>query len=379
MNILIPLIILCSAQEPPQDLAIVGGRIEYPDGRVIERGTILVHDGVIQSVGTELVVPSIYKTLDANGCTVLAGFIDSYSSRGMTMPTQVNEAIPEKPAQIYPEMDRTNRKGIRPEISAAFQGQLSDLIANDYRKSGFVSAMFIPDAGILGGTGSLIDFGNGPWQYRVLQPNSGVAFGYGDSILDQKVPVYPSSLLGAIALFRQTMIDAAEVHHFDPGLDSLKPVLSKQIPLIMTVRSRAEAQRAHALEHEFNFRPIFLIKGPVEPEDIQGADVIVDLQAGADEMKKLDAENIHFGVCSNPGTPIEFFLTDLRRYVREGLSRTSALKALTSEPARIFRTRDKNSMLPGEPANFTILTGEFESETTKLKALIIRGTQVEAK
>src|SRR3954470_1029685 len=45
-----------------------------PDASVIERGTVLVRDGVIAAVGPEVPIPEWTQVLTCEGCTVLPGF-----------------------------------------------------------------------------------------------------------------------------------------------------------------------------------------------------------------------------------------------------------------------------------------------------------------
>jgi imidazolonepropionase-like amidohydrolase len=60
-----------------QDLAIVNARILDGKGGVIERGTVVVRGGTIVSVGTGA-APSGGQRIDAQGRTVMPGFIDAH-------------------------------------------------------------------------------------------------------------------------------------------------------------------------------------------------------------------------------------------------------------------------------------------------------------
>src|SRR5690606_25643659 len=62
-----------------QDLVITNARIVDGAGGVIERGTVVVRDGRIASVGaTAERAPAGARTIDAGGRTVMPGFIDAH-------------------------------------------------------------------------------------------------------------------------------------------------------------------------------------------------------------------------------------------------------------------------------------------------------------
>ena len=61
-----------------QDLAIVNARIVTGSGTVVDRGTIIVRRGQIESVGPAATVPAGLRTIDARGRTAMPGFIDAH-------------------------------------------------------------------------------------------------------------------------------------------------------------------------------------------------------------------------------------------------------------------------------------------------------------
>src|SRR5262245_32200642 len=63
----------------PRIHAIVGARIVTAPGQVIERGTIVIRDGVITEVGAKVTVPADARVWPADSLTVYPGLIDAYS------------------------------------------------------------------------------------------------------------------------------------------------------------------------------------------------------------------------------------------------------------------------------------------------------------
>jgi imidazolonepropionase-like amidohydrolase len=61
-----------------QNVTITNARILDGTGRVIERGNIVVRDGKIASVGTAAPTGTTGRTINANGRTVMPGFVDGH-------------------------------------------------------------------------------------------------------------------------------------------------------------------------------------------------------------------------------------------------------------------------------------------------------------
>src|SRR5512141_1038099 len=55
-------------------------------GKKIDKGTIVIRDGVIQSVGANVPIPADAREWDCTGMTAYAGMIDLYSDYGQPKP-----------------------------------------------------------------------------------------------------------------------------------------------------------------------------------------------------------------------------------------------------------------------------------------------------
>src|SRR5215813_4859144 len=67
--------------------AITNARIVTVAGQVIERGTIVVRNGLIADVGANVSAPADARTIDGTGLIVYPGLIDSYTSLGIPEPS----------------------------------------------------------------------------------------------------------------------------------------------------------------------------------------------------------------------------------------------------------------------------------------------------
>ena len=52
----------------------------------IDRGTVVIRDGLIESVGANIVVPSGAQVIDAGGADVYPGFINAQTTMGIEDP-----------------------------------------------------------------------------------------------------------------------------------------------------------------------------------------------------------------------------------------------------------------------------------------------------
>src|ERR1044071_7508847 len=59
--------------------AITNARIVTVSGPVIERGTVVIRNGLIAAAGSNVSAPSDARVIDGTGLTVFSGLIDSYT------------------------------------------------------------------------------------------------------------------------------------------------------------------------------------------------------------------------------------------------------------------------------------------------------------
>ena len=77
--------------EAPTAIAIHNARIVPVSGPAIARGTVILRNGLIESVGANVTIPADAWILEGDGLTVYPGLIDALSTVGLF------EAIPAAP------------------------------------------------------------------------------------------------------------------------------------------------------------------------------------------------------------------------------------------------------------------------------------------
>src|SRR5258705_11004068 len=67
--------------------AITNAKIVPVSGPVIERGTVVIRDGLIVAVGNNVSAPADARIVDGTGLTVYPGLFDSNSNLGLPAPS----------------------------------------------------------------------------------------------------------------------------------------------------------------------------------------------------------------------------------------------------------------------------------------------------
>ena len=230
------LVLLCglALAETPLAVAIRNARIVTVSGPVINKGTVVLRNGLIEAVGDNVPVPADAWVVDGEGLTVYPGLIDALSTwgmpgtatdaaaggrggaRGPTTPA-TTPAAPTNPATTTPAAATPRAQGPedRPQttswVLAANEIQPADGRIETARSAGFATAVVFPTRGIFGGQGSIVDLisdekagamvvAPSVGQY-IAMARGGMGGGMGGG--------FPSSLMGTIAYIRQVYLDAA--------------------------------------------------------------------------------------------------------------------------------------------------------------------------
>lgn len=386
--------------------AISGARLVPVSGPVIEKGTIVLRNGLIEAIGRDVTPPADAVEIDGEGLTVYPGFIDAFSQAGLAR------------AQLQEREDAANiaHRLASDRFDPASEG------LEAYRKQGFTTALVARNDGVFAGGAVLINLlGEDVPQMTVKAPIIQV-MGY----TGQRD--YPGTLMAVVAYQRQTLIDAAyhdllttrysldprgmERPPADPDLDALIPVAKGEAPVLAIVNKENDFKRLRNLAEEYGVR--FWIAGAEEafrvPDLVRsaGVPVIVSLNYPSIQQvtgywfdrafKKLSDEDkealderdeaaVHGNAAAvfNTGVPLALatggmrnvgeFLKNLRLAVEAGFPADEALKALTINPARIFGADQVLGTLEaGKIANLTVVDGDiFTDEEAYVAHVFIDG------
>src|SRR2546423_11306312 len=110
--------------DAPGVYAIVGGTVHPVSGPELANGAVIIRDGLIEAVGSAVVIPPDATIIDAKGKHVYPGLIDAQTSLGFPSgtPARRGRGAPQRPQSAATEQ--------LPETSAAFvamrEAKLSD-------------------------------------------------------------------------------------------------------------------------------------------------------------------------------------------------------------------------------------------------------------
>ena len=392
---------LLSAFSWANPLAIVGARLEASPGKVIENATIVIDGDRIISVGAGAAAPNGATVIDAKGKYAYAGFIDGYTLRGMKLPETPNQnprtATNSAPATMWEE----NRKGIRAHLKTADHLDIP-AIMEDCHKAGITTAFFNPGNGTIRGTGSVAPITDGTV--------TATSFGMELSFRGGGGGGYPGSLMGIVALLRQTFHDTIYANQYpsdkpDVTYVALNPLLTGKVPAVFQADTEVDIVRAIALGEEFKFAVI--LKGArdaykrAEWLAAKKISVISDIAVGTEPKttasedgppvavleerlanwklrasgpSKLASAGVRFAFTSD-GDSLRQFLPNLRMIVKQGLSKEAALKALTTDAAAILGLTDVGTVENGMKANLVIASGDVFDDQTKIEHVFVLGKQ----
>lgn len=369
----------------------------------IKNGTLLIKDGFITASGENIKVPEGAVTVDLKGKFIYPGLIDPYTNYGIPEPKRVSNGP-------GPQMV-TNIKGaygwnqaIKAETDAVRLFNGDGKVAEEMRGLGFGAVLTFQKDGIVRGSAAVVSLGDGKENELVIKDKAAAMYSFEKGTSTQD---YPSSLMGAIALLRQTYLDAdwykkdKTKKEFNLSLQAFNDL--QLLPQVFETTNKFNVLRADKIGDEFKVS--YIMKGSGTEyqrlDDLKTSNckfiIPLNFPLAYDVEDAYDASNISFADLKHwdmaPVNPfalekyfIPFALTtadlkekkdfwkNLRKAIKYGLSEKQALKALTTTPAEMLNLSDKLGKLkPGMIANFIVASGNLFDEKTILYENWIQG------
>jgi imidazolonepropionase-like amidohydrolase len=380
----------------------------HPDTAAVVFGSMIIKDGRIVSVGESLTIPSGAVVVDVQGRHIYPAFVDLYSDYGLQSTHSSSETTPPQRGNRNTEWisDRPGAFGWNAAMRTDYQAfngfEPDDKSAELYRKAGIGAVLTHNMDGISRGTSALVTTGNEHAQIELIQSKGAhhLSFKKGTS-----KTAYPGSLMGCIALLRQTYMDGqwygANKDITDLSLEAWNSVQS--LPQIFEVRDWQEVLRAQAIAREFgktyiyqgvgdayratellkntgatfivplNFPEPFAITGPFDARQISLQDLKHWEWAPANPGAMLRA-GIPFVLTANGLNKLDQLFPALRKAIAHGLPENAALHAMTAGPAKLLGfDQELGSLSKGKRANFLIFSGTIFDEESVLYETWVNG------
>jgi imidazolonepropionase-like amidohydrolase len=416
----------------PRIFALKNAKITTAPGEVIEKGTLVIRDGLIVAVGKDVDVPADADAIDCEGLSVYAGFIDAATSSIL----DPNKAVPvAQPRGVdfsrfaMAGMRPDNRKSLTPEFAAEDSLKLDSPELEARRKAGFAAVHVVPTGRIASGVGVVITSSGLSLRETILQDRTLAEF----QLFAPGEQGYPHTLMGATSHLRQAFLDARhDADHRqlyesgangiarpvdDDGLQTLAASLDGKLPTLFRADSRDDILRTLDFADEHKLHPILLggrdawqcidelrqHNTPVilqvdfgdEPkiETTPASDKLVievkDPQRVQEARRDLWKQRLACAAALHQaGIRIAFSTYGLKnagelaRGVRQaigaGLPRDAALAALTSSPAALLgQDKRLGTLTPGKLAHVVVTTGPFDHEQSQVRYVFVDGQRFE--
>jgi imidazolonepropionase-like amidohydrolase len=392
----LPAQLLTPGRAIAQVIAITGGRVFPVSGPPIENGTVLVRDGRIVAVGSNVAIPNDAQRIDASGKWVTPGIFNAVTTLGLTEIGAVQETV-----------DLSARglgDGITPSLRVWDGFNPASALLQVTRNDGITTAGVVPRGGLVGGQGAVVALGDGTLADMLLKGPAAVFADIGAKGNDRgasRAEVY-QRLRAVLAEARDwpRRRGSYDANNSRPlaarpaDLDALQPVLRGELPLAIEADRASDLLVALDIGREFGIRialssateawqvadriaaaNAYVLVGALNniPRDfatlgarqenaalLQRAGARVVISGGADAF---NARNVKY----EAGVAVAF-----------GMPWDAALRAVTLTPAEMYGVADRvGTLQAGRDATLVIWSGDPFELYTRAERVYVRGREVQ--
>jgi len=401
-------------QTPPTLRALVGGNVVVTSGEVIESATVLIDGDTIVSVGSRIDLPPGTEIIDAKGKSIYPALVDAAGGTAGSASRATSDGGAAAGATRHWNRYVTPENSPAVPISSGDGDALAG--AADLRQQGIAVRLHAPQDGIFGGWGHAVLVGGPSERSPLLRGQVAQTLrltipsgGGGDD--------FPRSPMGAVALVRQTLLDAdwydqaLRSHRADsrtpvPESDGALQTLAEAIRsgrFIVDCPNERFIGRADAVGREFALSLILRGSGreyrllesavaagrplliPVNFPNVPDVETIAEADdvsltelmhwyLAPENPSRLAAAGVRFALTTDGLEKPSQFLDGVRMAVRRGLDRDVALAAVTTIPAQLLGVDDRvGSVSPGKLANLIVTDGDLLGHGTQLLETWVAG------
>jgi imidazolonepropionase-like amidohydrolase len=406
---------------PPSAHALIGGTVIVKSGQTIENGTIIIRDGLIKQVGAGLTPPDDARIWDMKGLIIYPGFIDPYLVLGASnAPVSTTDSEPitshsltagDGGANFYGVTSQRTDRGnagpgygvsrVTPEFRAVLEYSPRETVLESLREAGFTAGVVAPAKGIIRGTSALVNLTQENPNDTIIKSDVFQHIAFESPSGEERA--YPGSLMGTIAVVRQSFFDAQhyaldradyQSHpnerkpvEFDPALEALQPAAQKKVMVVFEPGSALMVSRSAQIARELGLdfclvscgqewrRPdlakataaTFIVplnfptlpKLPTEPDwDQVRLDQLRSWDWAGENAAVLKKQGLEIALTTYGLSDKKKFRSNLRLALDRGLSEGDALAGLTTIPARLCGVQDRlGTIEAGKIANLTVVDG----------------------
>ncbi|RYY59419.1 MAG: amidohydrolase [Chitinophagaceae bacterium] len=379
----------------------------------LSNATLVIKDGRITAVGSNLAAPAGAVVIDCKGKYLYPSFIDMYADYGTPVPQRAAGGFGfGGPAQLATAIKGPFgwNQALKSDVDAYKVFSVDDAKAKPLREAGFGTVLTHVKDGIARGTGTVVTLATDRENMVILRDKATAHFSFSKGTSTQS---YPSSMMGSIALLRQSYLDA-QWYKGSPAAEGFNLTLKSinddaSLPQVFEANDLWNDLRADRIGDEFGFQ--YIIKGGgneyqrVKEVKATNASFIIGLNypqaqdvedpndarfVSLKDMKHWELAPTNPAALEKAGVPfalttadlrtVNLFWSGLRKAMDYGLSEAKAMDALTKTPATLMGVYDKvGSLDVGKVANFLVTNGPIFNEKTSILENYVQGIKYTVK
>lgn len=379
-----------------QTTAIMDGRVLTGDGQTIEGGDVIIRDGRIAQVGSDLSAPAGARVIDASGKTVTPGIFAPVTTLGIeeiSLDAEANDSGPNR-GEGFP---------LGAALDAVDAIRSSSMVIPINRAGGVTRALVVPSPGdsLFGGKAAVIDLSGSDNSITRAGVAQVATLGYGGANRAG------DTRMGSWAMMRE-MLDEARSYSANPNdyirraregrhaiadLKALAPVVSGNQPVLAFVDGETDLRTLIRVKNAYGLR-VIVVGGneawKVAPA-LAAANIPVILRPTSNlpsQFEDLGATLENAVRLHRAGVTIAFTGTDSDSFnltalthlggiaVASGLPYDTAVAALTRNPAEMFGLGDDlGTVAPGKIADIVLWDGDPLEVTSAAEMVFINGAE----
>lgn len=392
-------------QNPPKVHVLTGAKIVISPDQTLDKGTVVIRDGMIERVGPDVLPPADARIWDMSGRTIYPALIEAYSEIKTNTPNATRSKTSYWNTSVQPEWSATQHYEVNGELNKKLRSQ------------GIAARLIAPSEGVIKGRSALVTTADTRMPDAVIQANVALHLRLTVKRQSHGKQEYPSSPMGAVALARQAMHDSLwyrqaqatyQSNRLPPpehndSLEVLKEYFNGQQLVIIDAPDEQYFLRADRFAHEFSLRAVMRSSGheyrqlaavsdsartvivpvrTVKAPDVSSPETAIDVTL--EDLMHWDLAPENPGRLASQGVPIALtghglkdpanFLDKVRTAVHRGLSPNDALRAMTTLPAELFGIGNRLGKLEtGYLANLLVTDGDLFADKTRVLQTWIEG------
>ncbi len=387
--------------------ALTNARIVTVTNGVIEGGTLVIEEGRITALGTDVAIPDDAEVIDCTGLSVYPGMIDSGTQLGLV-----------EVGSLPGTRDYNEIGGLVPHMNALTAVNPNSVAIPVTRVNGVTTVITAPSGGLMPGAAALINlFGYTPEQMLVedvqmmkLRFPETTRGGWWDDRSQEEIEEEAEEAMDRLnelwdraALYARIdsayAAGAAEEEsrrpEYVPEMKALLPVVRGEMPLLLVANKAADIQAALDWVEERGLTDNVILSGVAEGWRV--ADEIVEagvpclvgpvIALPARPSDRYDKAYANPGLMHEAGVTVAIRSGQAENVrnlpyhagfaVAYGMPREAALRAVTIVPARIFGVAGElGSLEVGKQATLFAATGDPFETKTQIRHLFIEGYKV---